>query len=217
MFMWSLFDDFSNPEFLMLSGGRPNWPNWVGLVVVGLSPVMAVVLSCVKSPFQEQQAAQNSDSRIVKGTKNAVAGLVVMAVSAILFFLVLLIDSHSYFRQVLLVVTFLSGLSGLLMSNSIIEKYDTSKTRPSVLAILTAIGAIFVISAAVAAVLVSITKSQQAKTPLLQPAVMALTGISYVIIGAMTLLLVGGLGWCFYKSIGAAGRAEPVQLPGEVD
>jgi NSS family neurotransmitter:Na+ symporter len=217
MFMWSLFDDFSNPQFLMLSGGRPNWPNWVGLIVVGLSPVIAVVLSCIKSPFQEQQAAQNSDSRIVKGTKSAVAGLVVTAVSAILFFSVLLIDSPGYFKQVLLVATFLSSLSGLLMSNSILEKYDTSKTRPSALAILSAIGAIFVISAAVATVLVSITKSQQAKTPLQQPAVVALTGISYVIIGAMTLLIVGGLGWCFYKSIGASNRAEPVQMPGEVD
>jgi hypothetical protein len=45
---------------------------------------------------------------------------------------------------------------------------------------------------------------------------MALTGVSCVIIGAMTLLIIGGLSWCFYKAISAAGRAEPIQLPDEI-
>ncbi len=39
-----------------------------------------------------------------------------------------------------------------------------------------------------------------------------LSGTAYIVLSAALLVIGGGLGWCFYRAIKAAERAEP-QLP----
>ena len=43
-----------------------------------------------------------------------------------------------------------------------------------------------------------------------------LSGISYVILAVVGLIIIGGLGWCFYKALAAAGRDTGIQHPDEV-
>ena len=43
-----------------------------------------------------------------------------------------------------------------------------------------------------------------------------LGGISYVILAVVFLIIVGGLGWCFYRAIAAVGRPDEMQSPDEV-
>jgi len=43
-----------------------------------------------------------------------------------------------------------------------------------------------------------------------------LSGVSYVILAVVFLIIVGGLGWCFYRALAAAGRDMAIQHPDEV-
>jgi hypothetical protein len=43
-----------------------------------------------------------------------------------------------------------------------------------------------------------------------------LSGVSYVILAAVFLIIVGGLGWCFYKALSAAGGQDVEQRPDEI-
>jgi len=43
-----------------------------------------------------------------------------------------------------------------------------------------------------------------------------LSGISYVILAVVFLIIIGGLGWCFYKALVATSRDTRIQHPDEV-
>ena len=43
-----------------------------------------------------------------------------------------------------------------------------------------------------------------------------LTGISYAILVIVFLIIIGGLGWCFYRALLAAGSDTTMQHPDEV-
>jgi hypothetical protein len=40
-----------------------------------------------------------------------------------------------------------------------------------------------------------------------------LSGVSYLILTAVLLIVIGGLGWCFYRALLAAGGSEEKQYP----
>jgi hypothetical protein len=41
----------------------------------------------------------------------------------------------------------------------------------------------------------------------------ALSGTAYVILFAVLLAIICGLGWCFYRALNVAGRDEEAQVP----
>ncbi len=41
----------------------------------------------------------------------------------------------------------------------------------------------------------------------------ALSGTAYVILFAVLLVIICGLGWCFYRALNVAGKNEETQLP----
>ena len=43
-----------------------------------------------------------------------------------------------------------------------------------------------------------------------------LSGTAWVILAAMGLLIVGGLSWCFYRALKAAGKGAAEQHPDEI-
>ncbi len=43
-----------------------------------------------------------------------------------------------------------------------------------------------------------------------------LSGQAYIVLTCMLTIIVGGLGWCFYRAIGAASKDSEEQLPDEV-
>ncbi|GAG56854.1 unnamed protein product, partial [marine sediment metagenome] len=42
-----------------------------------------------------------------------------------------------------------------------------------------------------------------------------LSGISYLILSVVFLLIIGGLGWCFYRALSASNEDAGVQHPDE--
>ena len=43
-----------------------------------------------------------------------------------------------------------------------------------------------------------------------------LSSSAYIILGVMFLIIVGGLSWCFYRALTAAGKDAPEQRPDEI-
>ena len=43
-----------------------------------------------------------------------------------------------------------------------------------------------------------------------------LSTVSYIILGAVFLLIICGLGWCFYRALTAANQDTGIQHPDEV-
>jgi len=106
------------------------------------------------------------------------------------------------------------------MSNYVLGRYDVDGLKASVLARWAGVISIADISAAVAIVLIYLTKntgdilpSEKVSTEIASP-IVELTGVSYVILMLVFLLIVGGLGWCFYRALTAGELVvETEQLP----
>jgi hypothetical protein len=43
-----------------------------------------------------------------------------------------------------------------------------------------------------------------------------LSPVAYIILACAILIMIGGLGWCFYRALMAGGREAPQQHPDEV-
>jgi len=43
-----------------------------------------------------------------------------------------------------------------------------------------------------------------------------LSGVSYIILAVVFLIIIGGLGWCFYKALAAASGDTGIQYPDEI-
>jgi len=43
-----------------------------------------------------------------------------------------------------------------------------------------------------------------------------LSGVSYIILAAVFLIIIGGLGWCFYRALSPANEDTGIQHPDEV-
>ncbi|MBN1786893.1 MAG: sodium-dependent transporter [Sedimentisphaerales bacterium] len=205
LFVWSLFDDFSGKDFLVKEAGGFNWPNVVGLVVVALAPVISIVLSLIKSPYPEDNP--ESAPLETKGQSGSFAGLVLSLVSLVLLVVILVIPLTIGVCEVLIVIIILTAIGGLLLANSILDRFSKADSRVSVIAPIAGILSVCNISVALATVLIYITKqvkpSQVVHTD-------ELSGASYIILSVVFLLIVVGLGWCFYKAMSGAASGESV-------
>jgi hypothetical protein len=108
------------------------------------------------------------------------------------------------------------GLGGLVISSYILERHNTSVSQASWLARWAGIAATMDVSAYLAIRLFrfghSIHSEQQAL-----PIRSSLTGVSYLILAAVFLIIIGGLGWCFMRALIAAGASEATDSPHEAD
>ena len=43
-----------------------------------------------------------------------------------------------------------------------------------------------------------------------------LSAMAYIILAAVLMIIIGGLGWCFYRAVMAAGKEEDVQHHDEI-
>ena len=103
----------------------------------------------------------------------------------------------------------------MVLSNYIVEKHNTSDTQASWFARWAGIVATMNISAFIAVILNSLTqmvKIEEAAEPIRHK----LSGVSYIILTAALLIIIGGLSWCFYKALVAAGSLAEPQSPDEV-
>ena len=87
------------------------------------------------------------------------------------------------------------------------DRYSTKTVRPSAFASWAGIIGTLEVSALIAGMLVRITRDAiVAET--VSKASAKLSGTSYVILGAVFMIIVVGMSWCFYKAISRQDEEE---------
>ncbi len=219
LFFWSLYDNYQQyklGEFLRNADGACRINDCVGMGIMAAACILAVTMSLIRSPHDKtekppvgQQLIEISSARTT-----GIIGLA-LAVLALLVFALAQIPGQN---QALLFLSMGLGVISLVLCHILLERFDNGVSRPSRLARLGGIVSITSISLCVLMILVAISKKVADKTAAVLEtapidAVDHLSGTSYVILGVVFVLIVFGLGWCFWKAIGAAAKNEPEQQP----
>jgi len=96
-------------------------------------------------------------------------------------------------------VSLIGGVAAMLLSNYVLDKHYTSTSQASWLARWAGIAAAMDVSASVAIILIGLAQKAKVGETTLRIRD-KLTGVSYVILAVVLLIIIGGLGWCFYKA-----------------
>ncbi|MDD5327365.1 MAG: sodium-dependent transporter [Phycisphaerae bacterium] len=216
LFFWQLFEDMNNETgFLRTPQGRWIPENCIGVAVLVLAPVIAIVLSLLKDrrgnivlPHKEQDLE----------TKARFGGLVALTsalVPTVQYIISLNIDISPSIKNTILWILPIGGAITIVLSSYILEKYNTSTTQASWPARWAGVIATMNVSMFIAAILFDLTgkaEIHEIKTP----ANHELTGVSYIILAVVFLIIVGGLGWCFYRAIATTSKFDGPQSPDEI-
>ncbi|MHC4790073.1 MAG: sodium-dependent transporter [Planctomycetota bacterium] len=222
LFFWQLYENITSESgFLRTPQGEWILSNCIGLGVVGMIPVLAVILSLAKGSRDvkgSQQQEQDLEIRAkIGGLIVLVLAMIPAAVLLIIFLRTSILEAAknvtTYNPVYWLLMT--SGFVLMLVSNYYLDKHNTFNSRSSWLARWAGIIAIMDVCALIALIPVSLTRKVHI-TEAAAPIRHELGGISYIILTVVFLIIIGGLGWCFYRALIAAGaRVEP-QSPDEV-
>ena len=213
--VWSLIDDLTNPAgFLKDAEGEWIISNCVGMSVVATAPVIAILVSIIKGPRQVQ--LYKADVTVDKGSKSGLWSLILATIAAIS--VIAAVKVRIDFGVTLLIFSLLLAVIGIFLSNYVLERDRKSAIKEGVFARIGGIVSTIDISVCFALVLfrVSVTMSkvtEQVKAVAESAEPEKLTGVSYLILSAVSLIMVGGLGWCFYRAVTADTANAPEQLP----
>ncbi len=223
--LWNLFEDFTKQGgFFIDSDGNWILPNCVGMTVVGLAPILAVALSWLKTPLRQGQYQIVEDKTVSKARLSGIVALVFALVPLVVFIWVFITVAHtsiSHVANVLLLASLFLAIGAVVSSNNQLDRHDTSTTRASWFARWAGLIGTIDISAVIALYLINLTKYKfpADKADKVVAAVVdeqKLGGVSYIILGFAFLVIICGLGWCFYRAMAAAAKEEGIQHPEEV-
>jgi lysylphosphatidylglycerol synthetase-like protein (DUF2156 family) len=213
--------------------------NCIGVGVLVLAPVIAIVLSLVKgrstpaivarlpkgsSVGQGSATAGRRDAEILpqeegamqtRGRFGGVIALALALIPAVLYIVSLNIVALSSVKDIVLLAFLICGIIAIVLSNHIVEKCNTSTTHASWLARWAGVLATMDVSVFIAIILVSLARTVQVNETEV-PIHHELSGISYIILAVVFLIIVGGLGWCFYRAMAGVESREELQTPDEV-
>jgi len=209
LFFWQLFDDvIAEGGFVRTSEGGWRIANCLGLALMAAAPVLAVVLSFVRSAGAEQPTSEEKIPQQMAGRKAGLLLLVLGLVPAVLMILPQL-------RGIAIWLLAAGGAAAVILSNYLLDRYDGPGGRASWFVRWAGIVGTMDISAFLALVLFNLAKTVQftRREELIRD---KLSGVSYVILAVVFLLIIGGLGWCFYKALAVAGTVAEPQLPEQV-
>jgi len=207
LFLWNMFDDFTaSGGFLRSPGGDWNWPNCVGMGVIAASPVIAVIMSLLRSPEREEGSG-GPRGRLVAGGRQAGGIALGLALgSAALVLAGVLGGGAAVLKGRCWLFLSLGGaVSAIIVSNHVLERSDAGSGFGSWFGRWGGIIGTLDVSAFSAIWLIYITGRSKAAEAAPEE-VESLSGISYVILGVVLLLVIGGLAWCFYRAMMATGE-----------
>jgi len=216
LFFWQLFDDIGGDGFLKTKDGEWILANCVGLGIVGMVPVVAVILSFVRGRRDIPDAKRPEQELAVGGRFEGTIALVAALVIGTLIVACLKLDMSEAAKKAILWVSLLGGAAAMLLSNYALEKYHTSTSQAAWSARWAGVASAMGTSAAIAMILIHLADGAEEieeKTAHIRD---KLSGVSYVILAVVFLIIIGGLGWSFQRALAAAGRNEAVQHPDEV-
>ena len=224
LFFWSLFDDFTTKGGFLKGSDGWNIPNCVGMGVMAFVPIVAVILSAVKSP--NRPSSINFESEMLKrpfpirrilafvGFVPSLASLVVtvvyLAIQNAYGCLALGRVNNTFAFEVFACISLALAIVSLIVSNICIEHKNNHYERPSWFARWGGIISTVIISCWLALFLIVKTTALQAAADTTRHADRShhLSSISYIIMTAAFILIVGGLGWCFYKALAAVPSTD---------
>lgn len=217
LFFWQLFSDLSGEGFLRTPDGEWILSNCVGMGIVTVVPVLAIILSLIKSPedIQEPPAREERGPEVTGRREGAIVLLVGLFSVGLLLFARLALPTYKLAGTIVLWTSLVGGFAAMVLSNRVLERHHTVTTQASWLARWAGIVATMDVAACLAAILMGFTQAI-AGEPGPEHMNDRLTGFSYVILAAVSLIIIGGLGWCFYRALTAAGRDGEIQHPDEV-
>jgi len=217
LFFWQLFDDL-DPEkggFLKTAEGEWILTNCVGLGVVVLVPVMAIILSLAKGRRDVKDPERPEQGLVVGGRSEGKTAFLAASIIALLLVVRLTVPMPHAVKQVILWVSLFGGVGTMLLANHVLDKHHTSTSQASWLARWAGIMAAMDTSAAIAIILIGLTDGAEIEETAAHIRD-KLSGVSYVILFVVFLIIIGGLGWCFYRALAAAGKDTGIQHPDEV-
>ena len=214
LFFWQLFDDISGGGFLRTPEGDWILPNCVGLTIVALVPIVAIILSLTKGRTDIEDPERPEQNMVVGGkTEGTIAFFAALIVAGLLI-VWLKVPMSQMAKNAIIGFSLIGGVAAMLLSNHILDRHHTSTSQASWFARWAGILAVTDTSAAIAIILITLAqgaKVDEAAAPIRDE----LSGVSYLILAVVFLIIIGGLGWCFYRALTAAGRDTGIQHPDE--
>ncbi|MHC4742100.1 MAG: sodium-dependent transporter [Planctomycetota bacterium] len=187
--------------------GKWMLPNCVGLVIVALVPVFAVILSFIKGREDIGEAQRPEQGLAVKGATEGRIALAMTIVVAGLLVTCLKVPMADGVKQVILWISLVGGIAAMLLSNYVLGKYHTTTSQAAWSARWAGIAGSMGAGAAIAMMLIGLTSEAKEAEELVRD---KLSGTSYLILGVVFLIIIGGLAWSFYKAL-AATKDEAIQ------
>ena len=216
LFTWSFFDDLTQEGgFLLDAAGQWILPNCVGLSVMILVPVVGVLVSFMRGRRDMYGRNEHPGSLQVKGRAGGAVAFVFAGASAVLVAVLFRWAVLGRDEKAVLWLSLAPAIAAVIISNYLLDRHDATKASPSWFARWAGLLGTFDIGAFIALNLIYSTREQELAEPVshLQE---QLSGVSYLILSVVFLLIVGGLGWCFYRAIMATSSIEELQPPDKI-
>lgn len=215
LFFWQLFDDIYGEGFLRTPEGEWILPNCVGLSIIGLVPILAVILSMTGGRKDIKEQEQPENSLPIGGRREGAIAFTAALCIAVLLILWLTIPISETIKQVMLWLLLFGGVFVMLLCNYILDKHHSSRSQASWVARWAGILGTMDTSALIAIILIDLAQTEEDEvttTPIRE----TLSGVSYIILAIVFLIIIGGLGWCFYRALTAAGSDTGIQCPDDI-
>ena len=216
LFFWSLYDNLEQLKagtFLKDTEGKWILGDCVGMGVMILACLLAITMSLVKGPRRKKPKPMIRPENAELNGFGRVPGVFAFVLTCIallglvVIYTVVLSDSQ---EEALLFGSMILAVIALLTCHILMERYDKGALRPSGFARWAGILSIIDVSACLVIILISLSgRVDVDKVPVEHGD--HLSGVSYIILGVAFILIVFGLGVCFWKALQTASQNEPDQ------
>ena len=216
LFMWSLFGDFTKEGgFLRDPAGEWILPDCLGMSIMILVPVVGVLVSFAKGRSRREEWYDAEDELPIRGRLWGAISLVLAIVSGLLVGILfkLAVDGRS--EKALLWLALPPAVAAVIISNYMVGTRNGSTTKASWFARWAGLLGTADIGGFIALSLIYLTEQKEVAEQVVH-AQEQLSGISYLILSVMFLLIIGGLGWCFYRALSTPNEKTDTQHPDEV-
>ncbi len=216
LFFWSLFDDLTREGgFLRTPQGDWILLNCVGLSVMILVPVTAILVSWARGRSDVDRRDTSQASLQAKGQAGGVIALVLAAASSGIIAILFWLAVSGRHETLPLYASLPLSVVAVVIGNHLLNKHNKSTSRASWFARWAGLLGTVDIGGFIALLLVYSTSGESVHAA--HAAQEQLSTVSYIILSVVFLLIICGLGWCFYRALAAANKEMEIQRPDEVD